>query len=129
MFLTELDLRKIDAKRFQLLSPLVYETADERLFTVPAGFCTDLASIPQVVQWRYSKVGLWDWGAVLHDWLYRANGVSRAEADQLFAEALMSKGVPWRTRTIMYWAVRLSGQTIWNRYRSTPDVLVVENPD
>src|SRR5688500_13813630 len=88
-FLTDLDLRDLgDGEHFMLLAPLVYRADDSRVFTIPAGFVTDFASIPRVMWVRYPKSGPWNKAAVLHDWLYVQNGVTRSEADGLFKEAM-----------------------------------------
>ena len=53
--------------------------------------------------------------AVLHDWLYCLKTGSRADADQLFLEALKAEGVGWAARWSMYTGVRAGGWVYWNR--------------
>ena len=57
----------------------------QRKYIVPAGFITDFASIPRLF-WTVvgHPAGKYAQAAVLHDYLYRTNSVSRAKADSLF---------------------------------------------
>lgn len=96
-------------------------------FYVPAGFRTDLSSIPKIVpRWLFPKLGPQNLPSVVHDWLYEDGvpGITRAEADLMFldgmAEAYLrtSERLPqvpaWRRR-IMYWAVRAFGGPLWGK--------------
>lgn len=80
------------------------------VITVPAGFRTDLCSIPGIarpfvpIAGRMAKPGL------LHDWLLE-NGDPRAH--DIFDEALAVAGVPRVTRAVMVLAVRL-----WAKWRA-----------
>lgn len=117
-FLTPLNLQDIDGERFTLLTPLIYRSAErKKLYGVPAGFVTDFASIPRPLWWRYPKSGKWNKAAVLHDYLYATNGVTRAQADALFREALKVCDVNWWTRHVFYTAVRAGGWKAWAAYR------------
>ena len=101
----------------RLVSPLIYLARDGRRFDVPAGFCTDLASIPQLAQ---ALIGKWERhapAAVLHDWLYVTQPMPRRDADWLFAEALFAAGVPTWKRAAMWLAVRAGGGRAWRRNR------------
>jgi hypothetical protein len=87
---------------------------------VPAGYRTDLASVPRLplVYWRAGGKAVLP--AVLHDWLYEhSEGISRKAADDVFAEAMLEVGDPaWAsTRWMMYRGVRLGGGGTWRRYR------------
>ena len=116
-FLTPLNLQDIDGERFMLLTPLLYRASSKKLYAVPAHFVTDFASIPRALWWRYPKSGIWNKAAVLHDHLYVVNGVTRAQADALFLEALEACGVNWWTRHVFYSAVRAGGWKPWGAYR------------
>ena len=79
--------------------------------TVPAGFTTDFASIPRFF-WRVlPPTGSYGKAAVIHDAIYRTPAVpfTRAEADQIFHDAMKDLGVGWLTRNTMFRAVRLFG--------------------
>lgn len=86
-------------------------------YIVPAGFVCDLASIPRRAQSVFSKIGKYNRAAVLHDYLYRVGGVSRAVADGLFLTAMNELGVKWYKRWPMWAAVRVAGWVPWNKYR------------
>lgn len=97
----------------RLDAPLVYHAANGRRLTVPAGFHTDLASIPQIAQ---AVIGKWERhapAAVLHDWLYCTHQTTRVEADRLFAEAMAALGVAAWKRRVMWLAVRVGGGRGW----------------
>lgn len=79
---------------------------DSHEYIVPAGFKSDLASVPRIF-WRIlPPFGSYSTAAVIHDWLCVTKAVSRREADEAFREAMIMTGVPLITRSIMYWAVR-----------------------
>ena len=88
-------------------SPLVH-------FTVPAGFSTDLASIPRLFQSIVPKVGKHIQPAIVHDWGYAGNtDLTKADTDLLFLEGMKASGVWWLRRRVMYLAVRLGGKGHW----------------
>src|SRR6185437_8718655 len=66
--------------------------------TVPAGFTTDLASIPWWLRWLYNPADpRYAKAVVLHDWLLVDPAISRLEAAAVFYEALCASGVSnWR---------------------------------
>ena len=81
--------------------------------TVPAGFVTDLASIPPLLRPVFDQNDASRQPAVLHDWLYCSKNLSRSEADALFLEALAHVGVGRLRRLAMYAAVRAFGGRYW----------------
>ncbi len=114
-FIGDLDLRDMgDGSRFKLLSALVY--ASEYLNTlviVPAGFVTDLASIPLIGHHR-----TWSKAAVVHDYLYATNGITRGDADATLGEAMKVLKVPAWRRWIVISQLRLWGWKAWNEHRA-----------
>ena len=62
---------------------LTYQTGDDpaEIITVPAGFVTDLASIPRVVWSFFPPDGPWVKGAVIHD--FRGAEKQRLRANDL----------------------------------------------
>lgn len=74
-------------------------------YTVPAGFFTDLDSIPRIgiiyLLFKNRTVG----GAVLHDWLL-FNDTPPNEADRAFLRAMRAENVRLRYRVPIYLAVR-----------------------
>lgn len=93
-----------------LLSPLVFESALlERQIHVPTGFVTDFASVPRapLTYWLFGGVG--DEAAVVHDFLYETQAVTRDLADLVYGEALEACGVARWRRAAMVLAVQLFG--------------------
>lgn len=93
-----------------------------RTHVIPRGFNYDGASIP----WLFRR---WIGGkfepafmaaALLHDWMYRTQAVSRRSADQAFLAALKLSGVNAVRRRLMYWAVRVGGSNAYNGPRAKP---------
>jgi Protein of unknown function (DUF1353) len=89
---------------------LIYFVGDEGsplVVTVPAGFATDLASVPAFGRFWFLPDGPWAPAAVVHDWLLAEGLVSRRMADLIFYEATGVLGVPLARRLVLYVAVRL----------------------
>lgn len=96
-------------QRWKTYREIRYQSLHHGVFTVPAGFETDLASIPRIFWPFLSPAGKYAKAAVLHDWLYVTKTVTRKVADELFLEAMEVLGVSWITRNVMYRAVRMGG--------------------
>lgn len=95
---------------YELGQALRYQTrGGDRVFTVPQGYRTDLASIPQRYQQRPANESPAARAGALHDWFYTDHAVSRREADRIFRHALRDEGVPLGQRLAMWAAVRLNG--------------------
>jgi len=85
---------------------------DFEVIEVPAGFKTDLASIPWGMRNFYSRTGKSRKPAVTHDYLYSIKWRTRKECDQLFRQLLLERGMPgWKAR-LAYLGVRAGG---WSR--------------
>lgn len=112
MFLTSLDLRAAEPGEWILIAPLKWARSGVKL-TVPAGFITDLASLPRLVRPVLDRNGLSRRPAVLHDWLYCSKQGSRADADRLFRKALKAEGMGRLARWSMYIGVRAGGWIYW----------------
>jgi len=116
-FLRELDAT-LKGDKIWVLNTMLSYTSDLLNCTVsiPAGFETDLSSVPRL------PLIFWFWGGkahregVLHDALYRSDVVpcvSRAVADDVFLEAMKSRDKPWNIRYPMWMGVRAGG---WASY-------------
>lgn len=110
-----------DGYRFQLDEPLTYAVGDEaspEKITVPAGFITDFASVPRVIQ-IFLPQSIGRRAAILHDYLYHTHGeggrYTRREADGIFLEALKVLDVPWYQRFPLFWGVRIGGWVPWSK--------------
>jgi hypothetical protein len=95
---------------YRLTEDLVYEGRDE-VFTVSAGFRTDLASVPQFLTWLVPVAGLQDRAAIVHD--YFCTGLERGkpvvsarDADGIFRRMLRELGVPTVRRWLFFTGVR-----------------------
>jgi hypothetical protein len=102
-------------------APLVYESeVAGRIFVVPTGFETDLASVPRLPLAYMLFGGVGDAAAVVHDFLYSTQEVSREMADDVLEEAMRVSGVAGWRRYPMWFGVRLFGGSHWKRPESTP---------
>lgn len=92
---------------FAVYKPFTYEVGflgSGDAITVPAGFVTDLASIPWFARPFIPISGRIAKPALLHDWLLVTND---PRAASVFAEAMVVAKVPKFKRTLMLWAVRI----------------------
>ena len=89
---------------------------------IPAGFRTDLASVPQVIWSLIPPFGKHSYGAAIHDYLYAnnrkaVNGVfnfSRANCDEIFYNKMRHYQVGKLKARTMWLAVRAFG---WQFYK------------
>jgi hypothetical protein len=111
-------LQLVDARRsntFVLQEPVQYVTdrfPSLPMITVPAGFLTDLASIPRILPMALSKNRIQS-AAIVHDWLYRntevIKGQTRKKVDLIFKDAMIDNGVARFRASLYYSAVRSFG--------------------
>lgn len=115
MFKSDLILKVLDPG-YLLMAPLEWDH-EGYIIEVPAGFLTDLASIPRVARWLFTGHGKTRKPAVLHDYLYYNNLGERKDADLLFRMAMKAEGMSaWRAQ-IAYRAVRIGGWAAWNSHQ------------
>lgn len=122
-YLNRLDLTPNgDGKTWRLLGDFRFSTnsrgTESEEMTVPEGFQTDFASVPPFLWSIISRWGKHGFGAVIHDWLYWNQHVTRKEADLIFLEAMEASHVGFFRRRIVYRALRLVGWTAWNSNKS-----------
>ena len=84
--------------------------------TVPKGFVTDFASIPP----KLAALGLsphkqHSRAAVVHDYLYWAQGCSKAQADRLLVIAMRESNVGWFDEVAIFVGVDGPGWIAWNQ--------------
>lgn len=109
MPLTNRDGRQL----YQLLSEFKYQSDIAGVvITVPAGFVTDLASIPQLLLPLFGEIA--QEPSVPHDFAYSTRCMPRATADAMLREACLLTSVSgWRAALI--WAgVRIGGASHWD---------------
>jgi hypothetical protein len=114
MYKTELEYQRIpgiESKAgrpvYYLLSPLVYDT-DEITVTVPVGFETDFASIPEWIFFLNPKNGKWRKASVVHDYLLKTGKISVIRADNIFFKAMLDDEASLFTAYVLWIAVRLN---------------------
>jgi hypothetical protein len=81
--------------------------------TVPVGFVTDFASIPQVFWSVLRPDGEYTYPAIIHDYLYWTQTRSRFEADAIFKVAMSDFELDGPVNSTIYTAVRLGGFASW----------------
>ena len=104
-----------DSKSFMLLDHLQYRIGESAFaIDVPRGFVTDFASVPRLL-WSFglSPYGSFSKAAVIHDYLYWAQGCTREQADNLMMIAMKESGVGSFQAKLLHWGVRLGGKASW----------------
>jgi hypothetical protein len=111
--------------------PVVVLMGDARVrLTVPKLCTTDFASIPRPLHSLISPLTNTIYGAILHDYLYRApadpvaHAISRKDADRIFYWGMRMRGVRRTTAGLMYLGVRLGGRGSYRRSAPAAGVAV-----
>lgn len=111
-FLGRIGLSPTGPTTWVLLAPVGYRGNPDHggdTWTIPAGFSTDLASVPLCMTWAVARYGVWTSAALLHDFLCqqaRRGQFVQADADGIFRRVLGESGVPDVLRWAMWAAVR-----------------------
>lgn len=110
-FTTPAILEMLDDYRWRLVEPFEFWLTDEPedVISVPAGYVTDLASVPRILWAIFPPHGRYAKAAIIHDWMYDNGLRTKREADRIFLDAMKVKVPAWR-RLMMYCAVRLFGR-------------------
>jgi hypothetical protein len=114
-----------DGCHAKLLRTLIYTTKDGWAITVPAGFETDFASIPQALTWLIPARGVYNRPAMVHDFLYHyapvdsttGRYVTQARADAILREACENCDDRFTQRWAIYLGLRVGGWIQWRKYR------------
>ncbi|NND81643.1 MAG: DUF1353 domain-containing protein [Gammaproteobacteria bacterium] len=82
--------------------------------TVPKGFVTDFASVPKSL-WSFGLTphGRHSRAAVIHDYLYWAQGCTRAQADNIMIIAMQESSVGPIKKTMLSQGVQKFGKRAW----------------
>ncbi|MCA1822934.1 MAG: DUF1353 domain-containing protein [Mycobacteriales bacterium] len=112
-------LRQLDPKFFRLEEGFRFEGA-RAVVVPPGGDATDLASVPGFLTWLVPRYGRHTLPALLHDYLVRPGMPSalRAQADEVFRDAMGATQVPFVMRWTMWSAVSIAtilGRRSWLR--------------
>lgn len=89
--------------RFELTAPLIYQSdLLKTTLTVPIGFVTDFASIPQPLWNVLPPVGGYDEAAVVHDYLFATQPCSWHTANGVLKEAMKVLHCRWDKILLIY---------------------------
>lgn len=117
-FDTKLRVQRENCHKWMLLAPVTYRATlpveggvSSVEFTIPAGFVTDWASVPRLLQSFFPRTGQWDEAAALHDLFCKALNdgapiVDSRTADRLFEKVMKEGGVDIVRRRLMWTGVR-----------------------
>ena len=113
-YLNRLDVTpQTDGKIWVVLAPFGYRTDGGVDVIVPLGFRTNFVSVPRAFWSFISPWGDHGFGAVVHDWLYSDQSMSRKEADEVILEAMKQSGVGAIKRYTIFRALRIFGRFAW----------------
>ena len=104
-----------DFQDWVLFAPLVYTIGSSNdSITVPTGFVTDLASIPQML-WSIGlrPEGQYSRAAIIHDYLYWSQNCTRDQSDRLLMIAMKESNVGTFQEDVIYAAVHAAGSSAW----------------
>lgn len=86
---------------------------EHKSVSVPIGFVTDLASIPRIFWAVIKPDDEYTYAAIIHDYLYWDQKVTREEADNILKYAMEDLQVSSIKIAAIYNAVRLAGESSW----------------
>ena len=81
--------------------------------SVPVGFVSDLASIPRMFWSAFRPDGDYCYAAIIHDYLYWEQSLSRSMADDIFRFAMEDFRVNPTTIAAIHKTVQLGGGSAW----------------
>ena len=108
-----------DSRDWMLVEPVDYSVGNSGvIITVPKGFVTDFASIPQPL-WSFglSPFGRFSRAAIVHDYLYWKQDCTREQADNLLLIAMKESGVNKSQQSEIFLGVRAGGESAWESNR------------
>ncbi len=121
---------------WRLVEDLTFTGSQGDVFTVPAGYVTDFATVPRVAVWLIPRFGRWLRAAILHDYLltdYVAHGrMSSVDADGVFRLAQRELGCSWLRRWLMWagvrWGAAFSRTRRGGWWSTAPQVFAISLP-
>ncbi|ECG6032325.1 DUF1353 domain-containing protein [Salmonella enterica subsp. enterica serovar Eastbourne] len=118
-FTTPAILEMLDHYRWRVYEPFEFYLSDDNrdVISVPAGFVTDLASVPRIFWTLLPPDGKYAKAAIIHDYLYDNALRTKKEADRIFLDGMRVLGVPEWKRIVMYLAVRWFGRGMYGKER------------
>ena len=104
-----------DNHDWMLAEDLIYSIGQSGVsITIPKGFVTDFASIPQPL-WSLglSPYGSYSKAAIIHDYLYWSQDCTKEQADNILLIAMKESGVSSTQKFEIYEGVNLGGNPSW----------------
>lgn len=81
---------------------------------IPKGFVTDGATIPWVIRFIFSQMGVYFAACMVHDYLYNTRMLgSRLLTDVQFLYDMVRSGMKKPKAELFYFAVRIGGKKWW----------------
>ncbi|EBL9222499.1 DUF1353 domain-containing protein [Salmonella enterica] len=116
-FTTPAILEMLDHYPWRVHEPFEFYLSDDEseVIEVPAGFITDLATVPRIFWILLPPDGKYAKAAIIHDYLYDNALRTKKEADLIFLDGMKVLGVPKWKRIVMYQAVRLFGRGMYSQ--------------
>ncbi|ECO0849866.1 DUF1353 domain-containing protein [Salmonella enterica subsp. enterica serovar Newport] len=111
-FTTPAILEMLGHYNWRVYEPFAFYLSEDNcdVIEVPAGFITDLATIPRIFWSLMPPDGRYAKAAIIHDYLYDNALRTKKEADLIFLDGMAVLGVPKWKRIVMYLAVRIFGR-------------------
>ncbi|HHX9832721.1 TPA: DUF1353 domain-containing protein [Salmonella enterica subsp. enterica] len=111
-FTTPAILEMLDHYLWRIHEPFEFYLSDDNsdVISVPAGFITDLASVPRIFWTFMPPDGKYAKAAIIHDYLYDNALRTKKEADRIFLDGMTVLGVPKWKRIVLYLAVSIFGR-------------------
>ncbi|EEG2782570.1 DUF1353 domain-containing protein [Salmonella enterica] len=119
-FTTPAILEMLGHYNWRVHEPFAFYLSDDEsdVIEVPAGFITDLATVPRIFWILLPPDGKYAKAAIIHDYLYDNALRTKKEADLIFLDGMTVLGVPRWKRTVMYHAVRWFGRGSYGKIKS-----------
>lgn len=95
--------------------PNASQSGDLPKVTVPIGFVTDFASIPRPFWSLLRPDGNYAYAAVVHDYLYWTQSLSRDQSDLIFKLAMQDFEIDALTVSAIFEAVHRGGASAWRQ--------------
>ncbi len=107
-------VRHINGRMWELIEPFEYHPDKGKIIKIPPNFLFDFASMPKVL-WSFigHPAGRYGPAALLHDYLYATQTLTRWKSDKIFLDAMKILKVPLWKRQVMFWGVRVGGFIAW----------------
>ncbi|EAQ7975984.1 DUF1353 domain-containing protein [Salmonella enterica] len=118
-FTTPAILEMLGHYNWRVYEPFEFSLSDDNsdVISVPAGFITDLASVPRIFWTPLPPDGKYAKAAIIHDYLYDNALRTKKEADLIFLDEMTVLGVPKWKRIVMYLAIRWFGRGMYGKER------------